>query len=238
MSNENRSTEEINSEDDADLSATIDLTGDSFNESILTTYAPDSTWLPSEDDEFDSSNQSHFTANTSELFTMVIGSAFVTEYKEPSSLESVLMAPDRANWIDAMNEEFKKLEENETWDLVKLPSNRKVIDNRWVFKLKLKPTGEIDRYKARLVVRGFTQQFGTDYEETFSPVVKLASVRMILAIAVAEDMKMEQFNVKAAFLHGELKEETFMKQPRCYEDGTDRVCKLKKSLYGLKQASR
>lgn len=79
-----------------------------------------------------------------------------------------------------------------------------MIDNRWVYKLKLKPTGEIDRYKARLVVRGFTQQFGTNYDETFSPVVKLPSIRMILAIAVAENMHMQQFDVKTAFLHGEL----------------------------------
>ncbi len=242
VSNQDSSAEENESDDSEDIedidTSTIDLTSDTSNESILSTHSDDPTWIPTDSDESDSTFQSLIAMNTSELFTMSIGSAFVTEYKEPSSLESALVSSDSDKWIEAMEEEYRCLEQNKTWELVELPANRKVIDNRWVYKLKLKPTGQVDRYRARLVVRGFTQQFGTDYDETFSPVVKLPSVRMVLAIAVAEHMKMEQFDVKTAFLHGELKEEIFMRQPKGFEDGTGRVCKLKKSLYGLKQASR
>lgn len=218
--------------------STVDLTSDTSTESFTSTHSDDPTWLPSENEDLDSTSQSLCAMDTSELHTMTIGSAFVTEINEPSSLESALASADKEKWIDAMNDEYASLMQNGTWELVKLPNNRKVIDNRWVFKLKLKPTGEIERHKARLVIRGFTQQFGVDYEETFSPVVKLTSLRMILAIAAAEHMEMEQFDVKTAFLHGELKEEIFMKQPIGFEDGTSRVCRLRKSLYGLKQASR
>lgn len=142
VSDENNSADESESEHNADVS-TIDLVTDSSDESFSTTHSDDPTWLPSENDESDSIHQSF----VSELFTMAMGSAFVTEYNKPSSLESALVSPDSGKWIDAMDDEFKSLEENNTWDLVELPSSRKVIDNRWVFKLKLKPTGEIDRHK-------------------------------------------------------------------------------------------
>lgn len=98
--------------------------------------------------------------------------------------------------------------------------------------------GEVDRFKARLVIRGFSQQYGLNYFETFSPVVRFTSIRAILAMDAAEKMTLRQFDVKTAFLHGELEEEIYMKQPRGYDDNSGRVCKLLKSLYGLKQASR
>src|SRR5262249_49830112 len=117
-----------------------------------------------------------------------------------------------------MDEEFASLQKNKTWKLVKLLEGRKVIDNRWVYKFKEKPSGEIERYKA--VIRGFTQEHGIDYEETFSPVVKFTSIRSIMAMAAAERLKTKQFDVKTAFLYGELSEEICMKQPQGYEDGT------------------
>lgn len=137
-----------------------------------------------------------------------------------------------------MKDEFDSLVKNRTWKLVDLPPGKKVIDNRWVFKVKLDTNGSIDRFKARLVVRGFTQEYGVDYGETFSPVVKFTSIRTILAIAAQEKLKLRQFDVKTAFLYGDLNEDVYMTQPIGYDDGSGKVCKLQKSLYGLKQASR
>lgn len=137
-----------------------------------------------------------------------------------------------------MDEEYDALVKNHTWILVEPPNDQKVIDNRWVYKIKERPDGSIDRYKARLVVRGFTQEYGIDYQETFSPVVKFTSVRAILALAASRKMTLKQFDVKTAFLNGVLEENVFMSQPIGYDDGTERVCKLNKSLFGLKQASR
>lgn len=158
--------------------------------------------------------------------------------EEPKTYEQAIESKDHKQWEQAMNEEYESLVKNRTWILVDPPGDQKVIDNRWVFKLKRNPDESIDRYKARLVVRGFTQEYGVDYHETFSPVVKFTSIRAILALAASKQMKLQQFDVKTAFLNGELEENVYMRQPVGYDDGSERVCKLSKSLYGLKQASR
>jgi len=108
----------------------------------------------------------------------------------------------------------------------------------WVFKTKRDVNGEIERYKAQLVAQGCSQQFGHDYDETFSPVVRYESIRVLLALAVRYQLKLHQMDVKTAFLNGELKEDIYMKQPEGYiKKGKEHlVCKLKKSLYGLKQS--
>lgn len=162
----------------------------------------------------------------------------LTVDEEPKSYEQAIKSGDHKQWKRAMNEEFDSLIKNQTWNLVNPPSDQKVIDNRWVYKLKQRPDGSVDRYKARLVVRGFTQEFGIDYQETFSPVVKFTSIRAIIALAASKNMKLKQFDVRAAFLNGVLEETVFMSQPTGYDDGSGRVCKLNRSLYGLKQASR
>lgn len=164
--------------------------------------------------------------------------AMLAVHEEPRSYEQAIESSDHRQWELAMDDEYDSLIKNQTWNLVKPPNDQKVIDNRWVFKLKQHPDGSIDRYKARLVVRGFTQEYGVDYQETFSPVVKFTSIRAILALAAARRMKLRQFDVKTAFLNGVLQEDVFMSQPTGYDDGSGRVCKLNKSLYGLKQASR
>ncbi len=138
-----------------------------------------------------------------------------------------------------MQEEYNSFVVNNTWSLVPLPKGRKPISSKWVFKIKHGVRGEVERYKARLVARDFTQTFGVDYNETFAPVAKFVSIRCILALAAIEDMEIHQMDVKIAFLNGDLEEEIYMEQPEGFtQEGEHLVCKLHKSLYGLKQSPR
>ncbi|KAL0549968.1 hypothetical protein IC582_014463 [Cucumis melo] len=139
-----------------------------------------------------------------------------------------------------MEEEVDTLKKNHTWDLVPKPKDVKPISCKWVYKVKTRADGTIERYKARLVARGFSQQYGLDYDETLSPVAKLTTVRVLLALAASKDWKLWQMNVKNAFLNGELDQDIYMEQPKGFEDKIlhDYVCKLRKDLYGLKQAPR
>lgn len=142
--------------------------------------------------------------------------------------------------LAAMQEEMEALRANHTWDLVPPPPSNHVIGWLWVYKIKRKADGSVDRYKARLVARGFTQQEGIDYDETFSPVIKPVTLRMVLAIAISQGWPIRQLDVQNAFLHGRLEEEVYMQQPPGYIDPLrpHHVCKLRRSLYGLKQAPR
>jgi hypothetical protein len=139
-----------------------------------------------------------------------------------------------------MDIEFAALQHNRTWRLVPPRRGINLIDSRWVFKLKHRPDGTIDRYKARLVAKGFKQRHGIDYDDTYNPVVKPTTIRVILALAVTRGWRMRQLDVDNAFLHGFLDEEVYMLQPPGYVDSRypQHICKLEKSLYGLKQAPR
>jgi histone deacetylase 1/2 len=133
---------------------------------------------------------------------------------EPQSLDAALNDP---NWRHAMDDEYLALIRNKTWHLVPPSAGMNIIDCKWVYKVKRKPDGSIDRYKARLVEKGYKQRYGIDYEDTFSPVVKAATVRLILSIAVSNNWSLRQLDVQNAFLHGFLEEEVFMRQPPGYE---------------------
>jgi hypothetical protein len=138
-----------------------------------------------------------------------------------------------------MNSEIEALELNKTWILTDLPPGKKAIGCRWVYKLKYNSDGSIERHKARLVAKGYNQREGIDYNETFSPVAKLVTVRCLLGIAAVRNWHLKQFDVSNAFLHGVLNEEVYMQKPPGYMKGTtNQVCKLLRSIYGLKQASR
>jgi hypothetical protein len=129
------------------------------------------------------------------------------------------------------------LENKQTWDLVQLPVGKRSLQNKWVYKLKEEDEEE-KRYKARLVVKGFAQKKGIDFDEIFSLVVKMTSIRTILSLVAVEYLHLEQLDVKTTFLHGDLEEEIYMQQPQGYEvKGKENlVCRLKKNLYGLKQS--
>jgi len=160
--------------------------------------------------------------------------------EEPKTFSHALSGPKANEWIKAMEEEMESMKINQVWDLVDLLSGRRSIGNKWVLKIKHKVDGLIERYKARLVAKGYTQEEGIDFENTFSPVVRITSVRLILAIVAHMDLELYQMDVRTAFLNGELNEEIYMDQPLGFETkGQERkVCKLKRSIYGLKQASR
>ncbi|MGI4816432.1 MAG: reverse transcriptase domain-containing protein, partial [Janthinobacterium lividum] len=159
-------------------------------------------------------------------------------HEAPDTYDEAINSDDSAEWKVAMKEEIDSLMENKTWVLVDKPQNKKVIDNKWIFTKKLNSKNEVSRFKARLVARGFTQIPGIDYIDTFSPVTRLETVRALLGVAVQRGWNIKQFDVKTAFLYGALEEDLYMKQPRGFEDGTGRVCKLIRSLYGLKQSPK
>ena len=142
-------------------------------------------------------------------------------------------------WYDAMKDEMNSMASNGVWNLVELPDGAKAIECKWVFKTKKDSLGNIERYKARLVAKGFTQNEGIDYKETFSPVSKKDSLRVIMTLVAHFDLELQQMDVKTAFLNGNLEEKIYMKQLEGFSSsgGEHLVCKLKKSIYGLKQAS-
>ena len=157
--------------------------------------------------------------------------------QEPTNYKKAKASPQAPKWDTAMVDELASLSENQTWLLVPRPAHRKVLGGKWVYKLKRGPGGEIQRYKARWVVRGFEQRYGIDFNETFAAVVKPITYKALFAIAALNDWEIEQMDVKTAFLYGTLDEEVYVEMPTGYEE-SDRVCKLNKALYGLKQAPR
>ncbi|KAI3776447.1 hypothetical protein L1987_46232 [Smallanthus sonchifolius] len=161
----------------------------------------------------------------------------IDSFDEPKTFKQAAQDP---KWQEAMKNEIHALEQNNTWSLQELPAGKKPIDSKWIYKIKYKPNGEIERYKARLVAKGFTQMEGIDYHDTFAPVAKLVTVRTLLALAVKRNWHIHQLDVNNAFLHGDLEEEVYMKIPPGFTNGENEtwVCRLQKSLYGLKQASR
>ena len=156
----------------------------------------------------------------------------------PKSPGEALSHPE---WRQAMIDEMCALQSSGTWELVPLPSGKSLVGCRWLYTVKVGPDGKIDRFKARLVAKGYTQVFGLDYSDTFSPVAKMASVRLLLSIAAIRHWSLHQLDIKNAFLHGDLEEEVYMEQPPGFVaqgESSTMVCRLQRSLYGLKQSPR
>jgi hypothetical protein len=159
---------------------------------------------------------------------------------DPRTIREAVNLEDSKLWKKAMVEEMDALDKNEAWDIVELPAGRKFVGSKWLFKKKFNAQGKVEKYKSRLVEKGYSQVEGIDFSEIFSHVAKLTSIRFILSITVTFDLEVEQMDVKTAFLHGDLKEEIYMKHPEGFvvKGKKELVCKLKKSLYGLKQSPR
>jgi hypothetical protein len=156
----------------------------------------------------------------------------------PECFEDISSRPDQKQWMEAVNEEMQALKENDTWILVHPPPGRKILENKWIFRVKRNEEGEVDRYKARLVVKGCAQKKGFDYTETYAPVARLTTVRTLLSVINKENLYAQQMDVKNAFLHGNIKEELYMKQLQSLNENPKLVYKLNTTLYRLKQAPR
>ena len=165
--------------------------------------------------------------------------AFISALDEEQIPKNIEEAMKHPKWRSAVMEELRALEKNNTWDIVSLPNGKNTVDCKWIFTIKYRADGSIERYKARLVARGFTQAYGVDYDETFAPVAKLNSIRVLFSLAANLDWPLHQLDVKNAFLNGELEEEVYMVFPPGVKNPREgEVCKLRKALYGLKQSPR
>lgn len=137
-----------------------------------------------------------------------------------------------------MEEELNSLYENKTWDIVPTPKGKNIVDCKWVFSIKNDSNGNLTKHKARLVAKGFSQKYLLDYDETFAPVTRITTFRLLLAFAVQNNLLVHQMDVKTAFLNGSLNDEIYMKIPEGVNEKENHVCKLNKALYGLKQSAR
>lgn len=131
------------------------------------------------------------------------------DFGEPKCYEEAVQVETRKKWEKSMKEEMDSLAHNQTWDLVRLPAGKTTLQNKWVYKLK-EEDGGTKRYKSRLVVKWFAQKNGIDFDEIFSPIVKMTLIRTILSLVVAEDLHLDLLDVKTTFLHGDLEEEIYM----------------------------
>ena len=158
----------------------------------------------------------------------------------PTTYEEAMQSPYRDRWLEACNSEMSSLEQHGTWILVPRPTDRKVLKNKWVFVIKHNADGSIERFKARLVIKGYEEVFGIDYDNVFSPVLRFETLRFLLTLGATMDYEIHQMDVKTAFLNGEMDKTIYMEQPPGYvkKGKEDFVCLLEKSLYGLKQAPR
>ncbi|CAI7850917.1 unnamed protein product [Closterium sp. NIES-53] len=163
---------------------------------------------------------------------------FATLGDDPRTHTEALASPDAPLWKQAMEKELASIKENDVFELVDPPKGAYLVGCKWVLKKKLGADGSVERYKARLVAQGYTQREGEHYSETFAPVAKATTLRVLLALAASLDLEVEQLDVCTAFLHRLLMEEVYMRQPPGYDDGSGRVWKLKRTIYGLKQSQR
>src|SRR5690606_7294810 len=156
---------------------------------------------------------------------------------EPQTFRQAQRSSNWDEWKVSMEEEMDSILENDVWEVVDRPANRKIVDGKWVYKLKHLSDGTLERFKARYCAKGYSQEQGIDFDEIFSPVVRYDSLRLLLAIAASKGWTPQQLDIKTAFLYGILKEEVYMHLPEGYRQ-PGKVARLKKCIYGLKQSPR
>ncbi|KAK8704646.1 hypothetical protein V6N13_048264 [Hibiscus sabdariffa] len=168
------------------------------------------------------------------------GDVILVDHDEPKTYQEVVSSPDSEKWLEAMRSEMDSMSDNQVWTLVEPLEGIKPIGCKWVFKKKTDMDGNVQTYKGRLVAKGYRQIHGIDYDESFSPVAMFKSIRILLAIATFHDYEIWQMDVKTDFLNGKLEEDVYMTQPEGFvtQENAGKVCKLQRSIYGLKQASR
>ena len=185
--------------------------------------------------------QDYETEDTVDKVVTCVDSCYRAVCDIPQNYQDAIRSAKSQQWIDAMNDEMQSLEENETFKITPLPLGKKAVGGRWVYTLKSDTDGS-EKYKARFVAKGYSQKQGIDYEETFAPTADMTTVRVIMQKAVQEDLVLHQMDVKTAYLHAPIDCEVYLEQPEGYEKksktGEKLVCKLEKSLYGLKQSGR
>ncbi|MCO5593006.1 hypothetical protein L7F22_047010 [Adiantum nelumboides] len=188
----------------------------------------------------DSKLDAHFSRHTrpgyaSNCYALVVSS--LHDVEKPLSFNE---AQNSKKWMVAMQSEYDALTENDTWTLCDLSLGKKAIGTKWVHKLKRKPNGEIDRYKARRVAKGYAQQKDIDYEETFAPTCRMTTVHFLCALAAHFGWDLHQSDIVTAFLNGDIFEEVYVMQPCSFvkKEQEDKVCKCNKDLYGLKETPR
>jgi hypothetical protein len=159
---------------------------------------------------------------------------------DPTSFEEAMRSAHSSKWLEAIKDEMRSMSANKVWDLERIPNGAKIVGSKWVYKMKCDSKGNVERFKARLVVKGFTQREGMDYNETFSLVSCKDSFRIIMALVAHHDLELHHMDVNTTFLNGDLYENVYIVQPKGFvmEGKEYKGCCLKKSIYGLKQASR
>ncbi|CAG9135108.1 unnamed protein product [Plutella xylostella] len=233
------SVEGLNQSDDINSDSVIDNnskddsedaeTSGEIDDPLDSTYVPGSSSLEEDTDYEESAEFAAFNCDMQSSAT-----------DEPTTVREAMSGSEAEQWRAAMSDEYDSFKKNNCWTLVDRPANHKAVKCKWVFKRKRGLDGEILRYKARLVAKGYTQTYGVDYEETFAPVVRYSTIRMLLAIAAEYNMEIDHMDVITAFLNGDLKEQVYMEQPEGFEikGGNGKVYKLNKAIYGLKQAAK
>jgi len=198
-----------------------------------------STLSANETANYPNLNLSNSLAQVPEEATHQVHAMLVTnDIVEPANFQEAVSGKYAQKWKDAILAEFEAHEKNGTWKIVPKPERKSLLSTKWVFKVKTLPNGQIDRFKARLVARGFEQRAGLDFFETYSPVARYDSIRTLIAIAAQRKLKIKQFDITTAFLYGTLEEDIYIKAPQGLTIQDNQALKLVKGLYGLKQSPR
>ena len=197
---------------------------------------------PREETKESTCNQENPRRSKRQRTSTSFGPDFVTFLldNEPRTFKKAMSSSESLLWKEAVNSEIESILNNHTWELVDLPPGNKPLGSKWIFKRKIKDDGTIDKFKARLVVKGYRQREGLDYFDTYSTVIRITSIRILVALAAVYGLEIHQMNVKTAFLNGELEEEIYIEQPDGFvvPGKEKKVCRLVKSLYGLKQSPK